>query len=155
MVGLLLEGAGAKTIGGRKRPHPCCRYTSHRRSEVRRREFEQLVAEALDGLPHRFRRSMRNIAVIVEAAPSRTLREAMGLWPDYTLLGLYHGVPLPERGHSYGNVLPDRIAIFQQPIEALCRTPEEIKNVVRETVIHEVGHYFGLDDARLEELMEQ
>jgi predicted Zn-dependent protease with MMP-like domain len=98
---------------------------------------------------------MRNIAVIVEAAPSRALLEAMGLWPDHTLLGLYHGVPLPERGHSYGNVLPDCITIFQQPVEALCHTPEEIKDVVRETVIHEVGHYFGLDDARLEELMEQ
>jgi len=122
---------------------------------VRRREFEQLVAEALDGLPRQFHRSMRNMAVIVEAAPSRALLEAMGLWPDHTLLGLYHGVPLPERGYSYGNVLPDRITIFQQPIEALCRTPEEIKDVVRETVIHEVGHYFGLDDTRLEGLMEQ
>ena len=122
---------------------------------MRRRAFEQLVAEALDGLPRRFRKSIRNIAVIVEAAPSRALLETMGLWPDHTLLGLYQGVPFPERGHGYGNVLPDRITIFQQPIEALCRTPEEIKDVVRETVIHEVGHYFGLDDARLEELMEQ
>ena len=122
---------------------------------MRRREFEQLVAETLDGLPRQFRRWMRNIAVVVETAPSRTLLETMGLWPDHTLLGLYQGVPFPERGYSYGNVLPDRITIFQQPIEVLCRTPEEIKDVVRETVIHEVGHYFGLDDARLEELMEQ
>ena len=121
---------------------------------MRRQEFEQLVVEALDRLPRQFRRSMRNIAVIVEAAPSRALLETLGLWPDHTLLGLYRGVPLPERGSSYGNVLPDCITIFQQPIEALCRTPEEIKDVVRETVIHEVGHYFGLDDARLEELME-
>ena len=69
---------------------------------MRRREFEQLVAEALDGLPRQFRRSMRNIAVIVEAAPSQALLETMGLWPDHTLLGLYHGVPLPEQGYSYG-----------------------------------------------------
>ena len=122
---------------------------------MRRREFEQLVAEALDGLPRQFHKSMRKIAVMVEAAPSQALLETLGLWPAHTLLGLYHGVPLPERGHRYGNVLPDRITIFQQPIEALCRTPEEIKDVVRETVMHEVGHYFGLDDARLEELMEQ
>ena len=94
---------------------------------MRRREFEQLVAEALDGLPRLFHRSMRNMVVIVEVAPSRTLLETMGLWPDHTLLGLYHGVPLPERGHSYGNVLPDRITIFQQPIEALCRTLEETR----------------------------
>jgi predicted Zn-dependent protease with MMP-like domain len=98
---------------------------------------------------------MQNIAVIVEAAPSRALLETLGLWPDHTLLGLYRGVPLPERGSSYGNVLPDCITIFQRPIEALCHTPEEIKDMVGETVIHEVGHYFGLDDARLEELMEQ
>ena len=122
---------------------------------MQRQEFEQLVVEALDGLPRQFRRYMWNIAVMVETAPSRALLEAMGLWPDNTLLGLYHGVPLPERGHSYGNVLPDHITIFQQPIEAMCRTPEEIKEAVRETVIHEMGHYFGLDDERLEELLEQ
>jgi predicted Zn-dependent protease with MMP-like domain len=122
---------------------------------MRRQEFEQLVAEALDALPGRFRRHMRNIAVIVEAAPARELLEAMGLWPDDTLLGLYHGVPLPDRGHNYGNVLPDCITIFQRPIEALYHTPEEIKEAVRETVIHEVGHYFGLDDERIKELMEQ
>ena len=122
---------------------------------MRRQEFEQLVAEALDGLPRQFRRHMQNIAVVVETAPSRVLLEAMGLWPDQTLLGLYHGVPLPDRGHGYGNVLPDQITIFQQPIEALYRTSEEIQEAVRETVIHEVGHYFGLDDQRIDELMEQ
>jgi predicted Zn-dependent protease with MMP-like domain len=78
----------------------------------------------------------------------------MDLWPDHTLLGLYQGVPLPDRGHSYGHVLPDHITIFQQPIEAFYHTPEEIQAAVRETVIHEVGHYFGLDDERIDELME-
>src|SRR5262249_29412283 len=112
---------------------------------VRRQAFEQLVAVALDALPRQFRRHMRNIPVVVETAPSRALLEAMELWPDHTLLGLYQGVPLPERRYSYGNVLPDQITIFQQPIEALCRTPEEMQAAVRETVIHEVGHYFGLD----------
>ena len=126
-----------------------------RSTVVRRRAFAQLVAEALDGLPRPLRRSMRNIVVLVETTPSRALLETLALWPDHTLLGLYEGVPLPERGHGYGHVLPDRITIFQQPIEALCHTPEEMKDVVRETVIHEVGHYFGLDEARLEELMEQ
>jgi len=121
----------------------------------RHQEFERLVAEALDGLPRQFRRPMRNLAVMVEPAPSRELLEAMGLWPDHTLLGLYHGVPLPERGHNDGNVLPDQITIFQPPIEALYRTPEEMKEAVCDTVIHEVGHYFGLDDERIEELMGQ
>ena len=121
---------------------------------MRRQEFERLVAEALDALPRRFRKYMRNIAVVVEATPSRELLEEMELWPDHTLLGLYQGVPLTERGHGYGNVLPDQITIFQQPIEDLYDTPEEIKAAVRETVIHEVGHYFGLDDERIDELME-
>src|SRR2546421_12665383 len=98
-----------------------------RSTVMRRQEFERLVAEALDALPRPFRRHMRNIAVIVETAPSRELLEAIDLWPDQTLLGLYQGVPLPDRGHSYGNVLPDRITIFQQPIEALYHTPEEMQ----------------------------
>ena len=121
---------------------------------MRRQEFERLVAQVLDALPRQFRRHMRNIAVVVETAPSRELLEEMDLWPDHTLLGLYQGVPLPDRGHSYGNVLPDHITIFQQPIEALYRSPEEIREAVRETVIHEVAHYFGLDDERIDELME-
>jgi predicted Zn-dependent protease with MMP-like domain len=121
---------------------------------VRRWHFEKLVAQALDELPRRFRRHLRNIAVVVEQEPPPELLEGMGLWPGRTLLGLYQGVPLPQRGFSYGNVLPDRITIFQKPIEAMCRTGEEIKHAVKETVIHEIGHYFGLDDERLEELME-
>ncbi|HXH09226.1 MAG TPA: metallopeptidase family protein [Alphaproteobacteria bacterium] len=121
---------------------------------MRRWHFEKLVAEALDELPRRFRRKMRNIAVVVESEPSRELLEEMGLWPDRTLLGLYQGIPLTERGFSYGNVLPDRITIFQKPIEAMCRTQDEIKQAVKDTVVHEVGHYFGLDDDQIEELME-
>jgi predicted Zn-dependent protease with MMP-like domain len=121
---------------------------------VRRWHFDRLVAEAVDELPRGFRRRLRNIAVVVESEPSRELLEDMGLWPRGTLLGLYQGVPLTERGFSYGNVLPDRITIFQKPIEAVCRTREEIKEAVKDTVKHEIGHYFGLDDDRLEELME-
>lgn len=121
---------------------------------MRRWDFQNLVAEALDELPRRFRRCLRNIAVVVEREPSQELLEDMGLWPNGTLLGLYHGVPLPQRGHNYGNVLPDHITIFQKPIEATGRTRQEIKEAVKETVIHEIGHYFGLDDERLEELMD-
>jgi predicted Zn-dependent protease with MMP-like domain len=121
---------------------------------MRRWHFNKLVSEALDGLPRRFRRLLRNIAVVVESEPSQELLEEMGLWPDRTLLGLYQGVPLTKRGFSYGNVLPDRITIFQKPIETMCRTPDEMKRAVQDTVIHEIGHYFGLDDDRLEELME-
>jgi predicted Zn-dependent protease with MMP-like domain len=122
---------------------------------VRRWHFERLVAEALDELPWRFRRRLRNIAVVVESEPSQELLEEMGLWPHRTLLGLYQGVPLPRRGLSYGNVLPDRIAIFQKPLEAMCRTRDDLKGAIRNTVKHEIGHYFGLDDEQLEELMEE
>ena len=122
---------------------------------MRRWHFEKLVAEALDELPRQFRRYLRNIAVVVESEPSQALLEEMGLWPHRTLLGLYQGVPLPHRGLSYGNVLPDRVTIFQKPIEAMCRTTDEMKQAVQNTVKHEIGHYFGLDDARLEELMEE
>jgi len=121
---------------------------------MRRWHFDRLVSEALDELPRRFRRLLRNIAVVVESEPSQELLEDMGLWPDRTLLGLYQGVPLTKRGFSYGNVLPDRITIFQKPIEAMCRTPEEMKRAVQDTVKHEIGHYFGLDDDRIEELMD-
>ena len=120
---------------------------------MRRWDFEKLVAEALDELPRRFRRQLRNIAVVVESEPSQELLEDMGLWPHGTLLGLYQGIPLPRRGFSYGNVLPDHITIFQKPIETMCRTRDDIKEAVKNTVTHEIGHYFGLDDKRLEELM--
>ena len=113
---------------------------------MRRWHFERLVAEALDELPRRFRRRLRNIAVVVESEPSQELLEEMGLWPHGTLLGLYQGVPLPRRGFSYGNVLPDRITIFQKPLEAMCRTRDDLKEAVKDTVKHEFGHYFGLDD---------
>jgi predicted Zn-dependent protease with MMP-like domain len=96
-----------------------------RRGDAERHwDFQNLVAEALDELPRRFRRHLRNIAVVVERAPSRELLEDMGLWRDGTLLGLYQGVPLPQRSHDYGNMLPDRIVIFQKPLEAMGRTWE-------------------------------
>lgn len=122
---------------------------------MRRQDFEQLVTEALDELPEPFGDYLHNIVVVVEDAPSRELLEEMGLWPDHTLLGLYQGVPLPQRGHSYGNTLPDYITIFQQPIEALCRTPHDIKAMVQDTVRHEIAHYFGLDDEQIERLLEE
>lgn len=122
---------------------------------MHQREFEQLVVAALEALPWRFRDYLQNIAIVVEQVPSRALLEAMDLWPERTLLGLYEGVPLTERGYSYGNTLPDRITIFQRPIEELCDTPHEIKEAVRETVLHELGHYFGLDDTQIDELMEE
>jgi len=98
---------------------------------------------------------MKNVDVVVEDRAPRDLLSEMGLRSSYNLLGLYQGLPLDRRGFYYGNVLPDKITLFQIPIESICQTKEEIEEKVREVVIHEVGHYFGLDDDRLRELEDE
>ena len=116
------------------------------------REFEEAVVAALKRLPKFIKEKMENVDVVVEDRASQDLITEMGLHSPSELLGLYQGVPLDRRGFYYGNVLPDKITLFQVPIESICKTKEEIKEKVREVVIHEVGHYFGLDDERLREL---
>lgn len=103
--------------------------------------FDELVAEALDGIPEEFARAMRNVAVFVEDEPD-----------DPELLGLYVGIPLTERTTAYGGVLPDRIIIYRNTICALCETESEVIDEVRKTVVHEIAHHFGIDDERLHEL---
>lgn len=111
-----------------------------------RGEFEALVTRALKTLPRRFKAKMKNIAVVVEDwADPATLKE-MGIEPPDTLYGLYRGVDLTHRDSSYGNVLPDTITIYQGPIEEDSADEAEMAEVIRDVVIHEVGHYFGLDD---------
>jgi predicted Zn-dependent protease with MMP-like domain len=109
--------------------------------EVEPGRFEDMVAEALDGLPEELGTLMRNVAVTVEhgAGPAG-------------LLGLYQGIPLTDRTSQYAGVLPDRITIYRQAICALCDTEEEVAGQVRRTVIHEVAHHFGIEDDRLREL---
>jgi predicted Zn-dependent protease with MMP-like domain len=111
-----------------------------------RRQFEVLVDRALRGLPRGFRDKLRNVAVVVEEWPDDETLADMGIEPPDTLYGLYRGVDLPRRDSSYGNVLPDTITIYQGPIEEDCQDPEEMTELVRDTVVHEIGHYFGLDD---------
>ena len=120
--------------------------------KLTRKEFEGLVVLALKKLPQFFKKKMKNVAVIVEDRASRDLLLETGLQSPFELLGLYQGIPLDRRGFYYGNVLPDKITLFQIPIESMCQTKEEIEEKVKEVVIHEVGHYFGLDDERLREL---
>jgi predicted Zn-dependent protease with MMP-like domain len=103
--------------------------------------FEQMVATALDSLPAEFATLIKNVAVLVEHGPG-----------PRGLLGLYEGIPLTSRTTSYAGVLPDRITIYQRAICALCDTENEVVEQVRRTVIHEVGHYFGISDERLREL---
>ena len=115
--------------------------------------FRQLVTEAIALIPKRFRREMRNIAVVVEDEPSLDLLEEMEIEPPDSLYGLYQGTPLPERTWGYGNTLPDRITIYRRPIEEDCDNDEdEMRAMIGETLIHEVGHYFGMSDERLHEL---
>ncbi len=115
-----------------------------------RREFEALVDSALRKLPRAFREKLANIAVVVEDwADPETLAE-MGIEPPDTLYGLYRGIDITRRDSSYGNVLPDTIHIYQGPIQEDCADSEEMADLVRDVVVHEVGHYFGLDDETMD-----
>ena len=115
-------------------------------------DFERIVAEALNDLPPAFLERLENVEVVVEPyADQETLRLA-GVPNPMQLLGFYHGVPLTARSHGYTLVLPDKISIYQQPIERICRTPEVIRVQVRRTVLHELAHHFGISDDRLREL---
>lgn len=120
-----------------------------------RKRFEALVAEALTLIPRRFRDEMRNVAVVVEDEPPPELLDEMEIPEGDTLFGLYQGTPLPERTWGYGNTLPDRIVIYQFPIEDACDTEDEIVGTIGETVIHEFGHYFGLSEEEIEEIEER
>jgi predicted Zn-dependent protease with MMP-like domain len=120
--------------------------------KLTREEFEEAVVSALKSLPKFIKERMENVDVVVESRASREVLDETGLRSPSELLGLYQGVPLDRRGFYYGNVLPDKISLFQIPIESICKTREEIEEKIREVVIHEVGHYFGLDDKKLREL---
>lgn len=120
--------------------------------EVTLKEFEELISEAVNDLPENFKEKMENIAIAIEDLPSQELLIEMKIKSPYGLLGLYRGVPYPRRGIWYRNVLPDKIIIFKKPIEVRCRNREDIKESVRRVVIHEIGHYFGLNEADLRKI---
>lgn len=122
---------------------------------MNRARFERLVARALRSIPRRFRDEMHNVAVVVEDEPSAEVLEEMGIEPPDTLFGLYQGTPLTERDWAFGNAMPDRISIFQKPIEEASEDDEEIVTAIGETVIHEFGHYFGLSEDEIEEIEER
>lgn len=117
-----------------------------------RDRFEKLVEEGLLEIPEALRDRLDNIEVVIEHEPSPAVLKRMGVTRGGTLLGLYQGVPVTSRGFYYGNVLPDRIVLYMGPILRHARTEEEIPHLVREVVVHEVGHYFGLSDKELRAL---
>jgi predicted Zn-dependent protease with MMP-like domain len=115
---------------------------------MNRPAFEQLVRHSLRQLPLKFKKKLKNISIEIEECPAASLLKDMRI-DSGMLFGLYQGVPLPEREWNYGNVLPDRIVIYQRPIEKAANSPSEIEEIVKDTVMHEIGHYFGFDDDAL------
>jgi predicted Zn-dependent protease with MMP-like domain len=114
-----------------------------------RLQFETLVAEALDSLPDEIVSWLDNVAVVVAERPTPQQLADADLGPSDLLFGLYVGVPKTRRGFTYGEIVPDKILIFQWPIEQICRTPDQIQKCVQKTVLHEIGHHFGMDEDQL------
>jgi predicted Zn-dependent protease with MMP-like domain len=117
-----------------------------------REEFGWLVTRAVDSLPDEFRTKLENIDVVVEEWPTQYQLAKTRLKRGQTLLGLYEGVPLTKRGRHYGLVPPDKITIFQKPIEAKCSHDTEITAEIQRVVRHEIAHHFGIGDARLRQI---
>jgi predicted Zn-dependent protease with MMP-like domain len=132
---------------GRRPPRPRLRLPTVQPPGTGREAFIRLVEEAVESIPEEFRDRLANVDFVVEETPRGD--EVPG---GELLLGLYQGVPLTERGAGYFGVLPDRIVLFRRPIEARARSDADLAELVREVVIHEVAHYFGIDDDRLDEL---
>ena len=121
-----------------------------------RERFKELVQEAIDSIPRRFAREATNVAIVVEDYPSPELLREMEMGDDDVLLGLYQGVPLPDRQWAHGNALPDCITLYQKSIEEDCDDDEdEIVVAIGETLIHELGHYFGLSEEEIMEIEER
>jgi len=119
---------------------------------MRRESFEDLVVRAVERLPAEFRSELENVDVIVESWPSQRQLKKLGIRYQDQLLGLYEGVPQIRRSARYGMVLPDRISIFQKPIEALCHSNEDTERKIPEVVRHEIAHHFGTDERTLREI---
>ena len=119
-----------------------------------RSSFEKLVERALERLPGKFRNKLRNIMIEIEDEPSEDVLDDMGI-EEGTPYGLYQGVPLTEREWNFGNFLPDRIVIYQGPIERDAANNAEVEEIVLDTVVHEIGHYFGFDDRTLYEIEDE
>ena len=121
-----------------------------------RERFRALVEDAIDTIPRTFARKVRNLAIVIEDEASDDLMEEMELDDPRDLLGLYQGTPLNERGWGYGNALPDRITLFQASIEDECGDDdEEIVVAIGETLIHELGHYFGMSEEQIMDIEER
>jgi len=122
---------------------------------VTRDRFRLLVDEALASIPQQFRDALQNIAIVIEDQPTEEQLAEVEVEPPDTLLGLYQGTPLPERQWAHGNTLPDKVTLFQLPIEDASDDEDDVIVAIGETLIHELGHYFGLSEEEIEEIEEQ
>ena len=119
---------------------------------MNRQTFEHLVAQALDELPAEFQQKLDNVEVVLEDWPDRETMRLANVRHPAQLLGFYHGVPQLKRTHNYGLVLPDKISIYQHPIEMRCRTATQVQAMVQHVLRHEIAHHFGISDERLAEI---
>ena len=114
-----------------------------------RERFGEIVAEGIDAIPEKFLRKLDNVAVVVEDEQTPVQKKKLNMHPNWTLLGLYEGVSRLERGANYNAVLPDKITIFRKPIEAEARNEKDLKEIVKNTVWHEIAHHFGMDETKV------
>lgn len=116
-----------------------------------REDFEHIMQDAFDTLPEKFRSAIENVRIVVEELPGESTHRRMSPGRGTMLLGLYEGIPLTRRGAEYGvyPVVPDTITLYQKNIEAVSRSDEEVRGTIRDVLIHEIGHYFGMTDAEI------
>lgn len=117
--------------------------------KLERDKFEKIVGEGIKAIPEKFLRKLDNVAIVIEDEPTPAQKKKLNIHPGWTLFGLYEGVPAAKRGAGYTWVLPDKITIFQKPIEDEALDEKDIKNIVRDTVWHEIAHHFGMSEARV------
>jgi predicted Zn-dependent protease with MMP-like domain len=120
---------------------------------VDKNEIRREVARVLDKLPRQFRKQLHNVEIVVEERPGEELFLDAGLDPEHdTLYGLYQGIPLPDRSSLYPPILPDKITIFAEPLLEDFPDPDELREQIRVTLLHEIAHYFGFDDDEIDKL---
>jgi len=117
--------------------------------KLNQKEFEKIVKEGIKAIPEKFLQKLKNVAIVIEDEPTLAQKKKLNIHPGWTLFGLYEGVPQLERGAGYSAVLPDKITIFQNPIEALADDEKDIKEMVKNTVWHEIAHHFGMNEVRV------
>jgi predicted Zn-dependent protease with MMP-like domain len=118
--------------------------------KLTREQFEKIVEKGIKAIPEKFLQKLDNVAIVVEDEPTSVQKKELGIRSDWVLFGLYEGVPQERRGVSYNAVLPDKITIFQKPIKEEAADEQDVEEIVKNTVWHEIAHHFGMDEARVQ-----